>query len=189
MALSDQLREKSSPILDRWLRDAMAAYSDDASAAFKRNKDPFTNPVGHALREGTRSAVEALVEGKDAGQVCSCLDEVIKIRAVQEFTPSQALSFVFLLKKAIRSEVEMDGGPSFSRDLVQLEEKIDCVALSAYDAFLGYRERVYQLRINEMKRSVGDWLDRMNRRNTPSRTEVVPLETSERSESQRGEGQ
>jgi hypothetical protein len=190
MALANQLRERGSAIVDRWLRDTLATYSDDAAAAFKRNKDPFTNPVGHALRVGTRTAMEALCDGKDADEVCSCLDDVIKIRAVQELTPSQALSFVFLLKRAIRVELKGEKDePSFSRDLAQLEERIDSVALRAFDAFLGYRARVYELRINEVKRSVGDWVERMNRRNSPSQTDVVPLETSERSEMQRGDGQ
>jgi hypothetical protein len=168
----------------------LATYSDDASAAFKRNKDPFTNPVGHALRVGTRAAVEALCDGKDAIEVCSCLDEVIKIRAVQEFSPSQALSFVFMLKQAVRSELQAEAnGSSFSGELAQLEERIDQVGLRAFDVFSGYRERVYELRINEVKRSVGDWIERMNRRDRASRAESAKLETAEGSEPQRGDGQ
>jgi hypothetical protein len=200
MALANQLRERSSAIVDRWLRDTLATYSDDAAVAFKRNKDPFTNPVGHALRAGTRAAVEALCDGKDADEVCSGLDGVIKIRAVQEFTPSQALSFVFLLKQAVRSELRAeDNDSSFSGELVELEKRIDQVALRAFDVFSGHRERVYELRINEVKRSVGDWIERMNRRAPTPRAESVNLETSnpeksnletsEGSEPQRGDGQ
>jgi len=192
MAHPSQLRERSLAIAERWLRETLATYSDDGAASFASNKDPFTNPVGHALREGTRAAVEALLDGKEAEEVCSCLDDAIKIRAVQEFTPSQALSFVFMLKEAVRSELGGgDNGSPFSRELADLEEKIDRVALRAFDVFLGYRERVYKLRVNEVKRSVAVLVERLyGRSNDPSANEdLVELEMSSCTEAQRGDDQ
>jgi len=189
MAIPSQLRERGSAIAERWLRDSLATYSDDATKAFKRNKDPFTNPVGHALRVGTLAAVEALLDGKDVAEICSCLDDVIKMRAVQEFTASQALSFVFSLKNAIRSELgSSDGGSTASCEAAELEEKIDRLALRAFDVYLAYREQVYDLRVNEVKRGVSTLVERLYGRGADPAADVdlVQLTTSERTETQRG---
>ena len=101
MALSARMREKSAAIAQRWLADALAAYPADSAAAFERQQDRFANPVGHALRVATRTAVEALAQGREPGEICRHLDEVVKIRAIQEFKPSEALCFVFMLKEAV----------------------------------------------------------------------------------------
>ncbi len=102
MTFSARTREKSAAIAQRWLAKALAAYPAESAAAFARQQDRFANPVGHALRLGTRAAVAALLEGQEPGEICSHLDEIVKIRAVQELQPSEAIRFVFLLKEALR---------------------------------------------------------------------------------------
>jgi len=157
MASSDRQQETVAAVAQRWLADTLATYSEAASKAFQSQPDPFANPVGHAVRTGTLAAVEALAAGRSAEDVAACLDEIIQIRAVQEFEPSAAIGFVFLLKDAIREK----GSELFSRP--SPEEKssdpfsllIDRVALAAFDIYMRYRRRICELRINEVKRSVG----------------------------------
>jgi len=191
MAFADRLREKSSAIADRWVADTLNTYSKDASAAFDRQKDPFANPVGHALRVGLGAVTEALVEGKEPEEVCPHLDEIIRMRAIQEFSPSEALSFVFSLKGVIRAELGTAVvEPSAVAELAKLDRRIDGIGLLAFDRYVGYREKVYQLRVNEMKRSVSKIVERMNRQGSPPEVEdaSVQLETSNRAEAQRGGG-
>jgi hypothetical protein len=172
MALPGQLRERSSAIEARWLQDTLATYPEDSSAAFRRESDPFGNPVGHALRTGIHAALEALLEGKDASEVCSHLEDVIRVRAVQELAPSQAVSFVFLLKEAVRAELgESGGGSPSASDLAELDNLIDQIALCAFDVYLRYREQVYELRVNEVKRSVAQVVQRWSRRGSPPKTD------------------
>ena len=191
MALGDRLRERSSAIADRWIGEALSGYSKKASAAFERQQDAFANPVGHALRVGLSGVVEALFEGKEADEICPHLDEVIRMRAIQEFAPSEALSFVFSLKEAIRAELgKAVGEPSAGAELAELDRRIDRIGLLAFDRYVGSREKVYQLRVNEMKRSVSKIVERMNRQGSLPVTEdaSVQLETSNRAEAQRGGG-
>lgn len=158
MALSDQLRAESSAIAERWLADTLACYSDAARLAF-RQEDPFANPVGHALRTGTRAAVEALIAGRSPSEIAACLDEIIKIRAVQAFTPSQAVGFVFLLKE-IKKEIR---GQNYLADsskigltpFAELDRQVDQIALAVFDIYMRYRDQVCDLRINEIKRIAG----------------------------------
>jgi len=154
---SERLRNQSAAIAERWLTTALAAYPDDSAAAFRRQRDRFANPVGHALRQGTRAAVETLLEGRPSDEVCSHLSEIIKIRAVQELSPSQAIGFVFALKDAVRAELGDDTvGPVASSELAELDRRIDEVALAAFDVYMRYRGQVYEVRISEIKR-IGRW--------------------------------
>jgi hypothetical protein len=187
--LRGRLRERASAVAGRWLSDTLATYSEGASAAFGRQQDPFANPVGAALRRGTRAVVDGLVEGKDAGEICSRLEDVIKIRAVQEFTPSQALGFVFALKEVLRAELAIPpDDPALVAQWADLERQIDRVALGAFDAYMRYRTQLCELRINEVKRSIAVIVERLNRRRpSPGADEEhLPAVTPASAETQRG---
>src|SRR5574341_843796 len=89
----------------------------------------------------------------DADKITPLLDGVVRMRAVQDFSASQAVAFVFLLKKVLREELpcgmeaEQDGGA-----LATIEGRIDEMALLAFDLFMQCRERLYETRANEVKR-------------------------------------
>lgn len=189
--LAARLEQKKAAILERWLGDTLATYPKDGAAAFRREKDPFANPVGHALRVGTRATLEAVVEGKDPAQACSCLEDIIRIRAVQEFTPGRALSFVFLLKDAVRAELgrECREAP-LAEELAGFESHVDQMALHAFDLYVRRREQVCELRVNEVKRSVAKMVERMNRRGSSPELEndLSQLGASTRDDAQRGGG-
>ncbi len=164
MTLRGLLREKKAAIVERWLDESLAGYPADASSFFRRETDPFTNPVGHALREGTQVIFENLLGEMDADEICRHLHEIIRIRAVQDFTPSQAVSFVFLLKKAIR--IEIDHALSDARlvtELTGIDAQVDQIALFAFDIYSRCREQISELRINEVKRSVSAVMNRLDR--------------------------
>jgi hypothetical protein len=82
--------------------------------------------------------------------------------------PSQAISFVSLLKKAVREEVTRDEACPASQleargrwtmddkskmlfELLQFETKIDMLASLAFDIYLKCREEIYEIRVNEAK--------------------------------------
>jgi hypothetical protein len=146
--------------------------------------------VGHALRRGTRAAVDALLEGQEPGQVGAHLDEIVKIRAIQELKPSEAISFVFLLKEALRAELGAKGSDASLSELAELEKRIDLIALSAFDIYTRYRGQIAELRINEIKRSVG-WRRAIAGGGCPSRfveEDGPQLESPGRAEAERGGG-
>ena len=167
MTLGELLRENKDAIVQRWLDDALATYPADSSAAFGRQKDQFANPVGHSLRVATRGIVEALVDecAMDVERIHEYLHEVIRIRAVQEFSASAAVGFVFRLKQAVRAELAKAAeNPAIAGELAKLEAEIDRVALVAFDIFVQCRERICELRVNEVKREVSWVMGKMNER-------------------------
>ena len=161
MTLQELLQKKKTAIVARWLDDVLSTYPKDFSNMLGKQADRFANPVGHAIRVGTQAAFEGLMEGVEADETCSHLHKIIKIRAVQQFSPSKAVSFVFLLKKAIRAELAKDASHQrFSSELMEFENQIDQVALLAFDYYARCREQVYELRVNEVKRRVSVIVDK-----------------------------
>lgn len=174
MSLANLLEKNKDAIVQGWVEEVLAAYPADGAALFSRQQDPFANPVGASVREGIRGVFEALLTDLNAVTIRDHLDEMVKIRAVQQFTPSQALSFVFALKSVIRREIpEASGDPRYASALEEMDTRIDRVALAAFDLFMEAREEVSQLRISEVKRQVAWVMDKMNQRN-PDRDAVPP---------------
>ncbi len=165
MSLDVLLRNSEDAILSRWLDDALAVYPGDSAAIFKREKDPFANPIGRSLREGTRGILRALVNGKNAEVVRQHVSEIMRIGAVQQHSPSRAIGFLFSLKGAIRAELHgAVTQAEYSSALAELDNQIDQIGLMAFDIYVQYREQVCELRINEVKRQVSRIVDKMNRR-------------------------
>lgn len=160
MTLKSLMQDRKEAILDRWLNETMATYASDTSNFLNKERNPFANPVGNALRTGSRGILDCLIDGMEADEICRRLDEIIKIRAIQDFTPSRAVSFVFLLRKAIRDEIEEDERTRHSADLERIDTDIDQIALFAFDIYSRCREQVSELRINEVKRSVAAVMQR-----------------------------
>lgn len=153
--LRSLLRQRTPALAKRWLEATLSSYPKDSSSFLRREGDPFANPVGRALREGTRGILDSLLGGMDAEDVCRHLEEIIKIRAIQDLTPSRAVSFVFLLKEAIRDELGGEASnPQRADELAKLDAEVDQIALFAFDIFTRCREQVYELRVNEVKRNV-----------------------------------
>lgn len=160
MTLKSLMRERKEAILRRWLEDTMATYAKDTFLFLGKQKDPFANPVGHALRTGTQGILECLLEGMDAEKICGHMNEMIKIRAIQDFSPSQAVSFVFLLKGVIRAEIKEAADRAAADELAEIDAQIDQIALFAFDIYVKCREQVYELRVNEVKRNVSAIMER-----------------------------
>ena len=165
MLIGDLLRERADTIVERWVGEILSSYPSDAAVLFRKQQDPFANPIGHSVREGTRGIFQAILEGMDPEELRSHLDEIVRVRAVQEFAPSQALSFVFSLRSIVRDVIpELDADPRLHREVAELDAKIDRVALTAFDVYAERREEVSQLRINEVKRQVAWVFEKMNQR-------------------------
>jgi len=151
--LGGLLRERKAAIAERWLASLLDTYGDDAAAFFKKRKNRFANPVGQTYAESSRAVLDEILGDMDTERVCRHLDEIVKIRAVQEFTPAKALAFVFSLKDLIREEIGDDAaGPETAGDLREIDVRIDQLALFAFDIYVMRREQVYSLRLNEIRK-------------------------------------
>ena len=180
MMLRQLLSEKQEAIARSWLEGVLATYPGNSAALFAREKNRFANPVGHSLRVGIEGLLAAVLEGGDTEEMRKHLHEIIKIRAIQAFAPSQALSFVYSLKSIVRDEL---GGaaadPKYDAELAALDALIDRLALVAFDIYVECREQVYELRLNEVKRQVSWVVGKMNQEAPPELVQIQRRRSAE----------
>ena len=100
MKLSNLLQQKKEHILKRWFSFILGIYPPDVSNFLKLEKDRFMNPVGYTITTGMETLFDEVTHGTNSERISSALDSIIRIFAVQDFSPSQVLAFVFLLKKS-----------------------------------------------------------------------------------------
>jgi hypothetical protein len=102
-----------------------------------------------------------VVSGVDPERAAPPLNDIVRFRAIQNFSPSQAVAFVFILKKVIREALpEEIRKPEIQDDLLNVETRVDQLALQAFDQFMGCREKLYDLKTNELRRQTYRLLQR-----------------------------
>jgi hypothetical protein len=151
LSLSAVLEENKSSLVARWLQQVLRTYQEPSADFLAQQRDPFRNPVGHTLKDGLSALFDWLVHPASESAMRSTLDDIIRIRAVQDLPASRAVSFVYFLKQIVRAELSKDAA-RFSDDLAALEVRIDEMALLAFDMFMKCRERIYELKTNESRR-------------------------------------
>ncbi len=150
--LKNLLSERKSAVIKRWFDIVLETYPPETANFLKKRKNPFADPVGSTIFKGLENLFEQLLKGEELDASPAFLDDIIRIRAVQDFTPSQALVFIFLLKKAIKEELGDElRENSCVEELLGLEASIDKLALLSFDIYVKCREKIYELKANDMK--------------------------------------
>ncbi len=152
--LQDLLNRSRSGIVEKWFELILDTYPKDTSKFLRMAKDPFANPVRSTILQGIEGILEEILEDREnPGALNEFLDRVIRIRSVQDFSPSQALAFVFSLKTVVRQVLGKEIREQGLQDQLQgLESRVDSLALRAFDVYMACREAVYELRVGEIKR-------------------------------------
>ena len=152
MRLENLLEKRKTTIIKKWFNQVVLTYPADAANFLKNQKDPFANPVGRKIFQGLDGLFDTLLQEINDNVVESFLDPIIRIRAVQNFSPSQATAFIFSLKNLIREDVHSEIKDLEDMEaLLAFESKIDHLGLIAFDIYMKCREKIYQLSANEMK--------------------------------------
>ena len=149
MNLLRSLTGKKTAILRKWAAAVFNTYPGDTAAFLQSEKDRFANPVGYATTISLETILDGLLAGPDIQSISPCLEDIIKIRAVQDFTPSQAVSFPLLLKEVIINEIKIEQVPA--GDWIEFESKIDALSQLAFDIYSRCREQINRIKLNELK--------------------------------------
>ena len=159
MKLNNILVEKRSTILEMWFDLMLKSYPTEARDFLKKKKNRFDNPVAYEFRKGMKGIYKTLFYSMEEEKISSVLDRIISIGAIQDFLPSRVIGFILLLKTAVRKglegEIQENG---LSEELLELESRIDRLALLSFDVFMNRREKLYELRVKEVKNRVSGLL-------------------------------
>ena len=159
MELKNLLLQKSSTILEKWFDLILETYPADTKRFLKQQRDRFANPVGTAISQEMERLFQGIVEGVETDKVYPSLERIIRIRAVQDFTPAQAVAFMFMLKGIIRAELGRDlRDQDLVDQLLAFESRIDELGLLAFEIYMKCREKLYEIRMNETRNQVSGLL-------------------------------
>lgn len=131
----------------------------------KREQDRFANPVGQTITRALGPILDLLIDDPDATKLAPLVDDILRIRAVQSLKPSDSLAFLFHLKQVVREQLRAEKLESpLVVQLMLFESRIDELTLQAFDTYLGFREKIYEIRATELRKRSQRVLEKMNRR-------------------------
>ena len=163
MLLANILAEKKTGIVKKWRDAVVKTYPTETQRFFKKEKNQFSNPVGHVIIRDLEILFDEVIKAGDNTNIASSLDNIIRIRAVQDFKSSQSLSFILQLKGIIREELNKSAPANgITGELQALEDRIDQMALIGFDVYSECRQKLYDIRVNEVKNQVGRLLEKAN---------------------------
>lgn len=160
MNITELCSSRKQALVERWVNSFFASYPLDSKGFLRTRRDRFANPVG----ETTRMAAELLFDaaaGADAdpNTVRQALHDLLWIRAVQDMPPSKAVGALYLLKDELRRDVLPAWLDAVSErkqalsEYLAVESRIDTLGLMALDMYSDARERVFRIRVEEIKHS------------------------------------
>jgi hypothetical protein len=157
MDLFKQLTKDKKAIVKKWFDQLMDTYPADTAQFFRSQKDAFANPVGQNSLRSLNELFDLIVENFDPKKAQPIIDPIIRIRAIQNFTPTDAVRFVFNLKDIIH---HMIPHAADDKNWRTLDKRIDDLGLTAFDVYMHCREKIYELKANETQKRIFSAFDR-----------------------------
>lgn len=139
-----------------WLDALMRTYSKESARFFKDTRDPFANPVGATLEKGIGELFDVVTADTfDSEAAKTALEPIVRVRAIQELPPSEALGFIAEIKSIIEKDC-----PDNNQERTVADKK-RCIAgnadkamLVAFDLYMACKKQVYNLRARQARDSV-----------------------------------
>ncbi|MBR3880078.1 MAG: RsbRD N-terminal domain-containing protein [Mailhella sp.] len=160
MDIIELCSNQRASLVDRWVNRFFASYPLDSTGFMRTSRDRFANPVGETTRMAAAVLFDAII-GMDADPetVKTALHDLVWVRAVQDMPPSKAVGALYLLKELLRSEIlpeclkPENSGATTLNEYLAMESRLDTLGLMALDMYSEARERVFRVRVEEVKRS------------------------------------
>ncbi len=150
MKLEEALHNNRYKIVDKWVEYTLETYK--ASQFFTREKDSFANPIGGTVRDSLKKIFSLLTQNQETSAYKEPLSRLMHLRSVQEFTPSQAVAPLNAVKHITRDVLAADKETkALVAELYDFEFCVDLAVLAAFDLFVECREKIYKIRIDEIK--------------------------------------
>ena len=152
MNLKNLLSKKRNAIVVKWFERVLETYPLEMQGFFRQQGDRFANPVGSTIFSGLEGLLTELLGKGDYEKTRSLLDGILRIRAIQDFSPSQAVVFLPRLKGVLKEEIGEEVRQNrLQEEWLELESRIDDFLLLAFDIYMECREKIHQLRNQELR--------------------------------------
>jgi hypothetical protein len=154
-ALRAVLLPHKEAIIKRWVEIVHGTYPFETIGFLRTSKDRFANPVGYRTENAAATLADVLfTEWPDEAALLHAVDELIRVRAVQDFPPETAVGIIYAMKELARETVLASGQADICLPaLLALESRIDAVVLMAFGVYARCREKLHQLKVDEFRRA------------------------------------
>ncbi len=163
MELSKFLTDNQKGICAQWTDAIIKTYPDEGAKFFSGSSNQFANPVGHTFRSNIEKIFMTLLRGGDVAECSTDLDGILRIRAVQGFAPSVALSFLPALKEIVRRELAKTGRvQEMDETLHDWNVRVDRLTMHGFDLYMACREVLWKQKANQLYNRTHKLLEKAN---------------------------
>ena len=173
MDFAELLLTKRSAIINKWFDYIVETYPPDTVTFLRRQKDAMANPVGSSIRDGLAGVIDCLIAGVQGRDITEYsvdwnalephFDRIVRIRALQNFAPSQSVRFAAeldrILWRVLAKEAKDQG---LETELKALTALMGDFIFLAFDVYAACRERLFDIRVKDEQRRVALLLRRAN---------------------------
>ncbi|MCA1742395.1 MAG: RsbRD N-terminal domain-containing protein, partial [Desulfovibrionales bacterium] len=128
-----------------WIKMFTDTYPDESARFFRGSSGQFANPVGHRFRLNLEKILDELLNEPDPERIVKYVDEVVRVRAVQGFAPSDAVCFVPMLKQSVW---QVCGNDIAKNDLytswLDFLDTLEWLLNLSFDVYMRCREQLWK---------------------------------------------
>jgi hypothetical protein len=151
MEANQYLEKARDSILDEWRTRTLDA-DPNGKYLRKANLGPFTNPLGHTVTKEIEVIFDGILGQGDSSLIEAALDGIIRIKAVQGTSASEALSFLRIGREIFRRECTK-GQVLDSATMTEIENTFEDILFRGFDIYMGCREQLWNIKMDELKRN------------------------------------
>jgi hypothetical protein len=149
--LKEFLKQNREALLQEWFDLTVNSYEPEMARFLKAEKNQFSNPVRNTILTSFEKIYDQLLSGNGFTDSAG-LEDIIKVRAVQDFSPSDALSFLFDLKRIIRLKMAaIEDRSNLIGELYLFEDEFDRLLKQAFNIYNDCRTKIQEIKISEIK--------------------------------------
>lgn len=146
--LREWLKANRDAVLKEWLACCFEVYPAGAAGFMQGSASSFANPVGSRTRKSIEALYDGLVQNIDTAKLQASLDLILRVRAVQDMKPSQALGFIPGLRHILQSRrTTAKNAAALGQDWPAAELWLDQLTLLAFDVYQACRENLHQIQL------------------------------------------
>lgn len=151
-----EIDARRSSLFKAW-RACFDGGSESAFPVAAGKAGRFSNPAAYLADECASDVLAWLADAGEEADIPASVADWCRLRAVQETDQAHALRPLLDLKQVVRDAV---GAAAGDGELALVDERIDALGRYASDRYAESREKLNQIRLDEMQRGEG----LMNRR-------------------------
>ncbi len=153
MNLSEFIKLNRDRILDAWFLSIANTYPAETVKFLTENRDKFTNPMGSTFREALPAILNVLGgPEEEIAAASSAVRDIVRVRAIQNFSPSSAVAPFYYIKGLVRKFVcdATAKDPVPPKELDAFDARVNSLLFLAFDIYMECRETVWRVKYDEL---------------------------------------